>query len=776
MAQHDYNISNNTGALFRADLNALSQAIVTINSGASAPAVTFPGMLWLDLSGGGDGVVRRRNQANTAWLTDIGQDQVARSAAAAAQATADSAVQRGGTDAQRTMTAPLILPGTVPTNNQAVSRAQGDLLYQVALPATAAGHLLVGAAGGWSATLAPALNDTILALSGGLPTWTSTTTVAAPNQVVRTKADGTIDATLIPSVASGLRFRGTFRPAVNAEYPTTGGSGAGGAPAVGDFWVIDGLTTGGYTFLTGTLAGVTVYNGDSIAKSDGANWYRMGSSVDIEGVIKADGSVAMGADFNMGTHNIVQIGGLIARPGTPAPFQGFQLDATNVIVSPQRGTTGPDLAPMATGQIGTDLGRMQIFVGGGGANVALVPVRYFSATAAYASGEYVSNAGFLWRAPAAVSAGAFTTSQWRRVFDENGGTFLASVGVAGGNYFIQYLSGTQPASFYSTTGTANGGEYALHYSDDAGAYWGSVFKAQRNGRTTWFQPLDGTALTLTSSLTVRVQGANAIIAISNSAGNVGRYFIAATDTIWSFNTMNDAGAYAGSPIQIARASNLVTLSALVVAGETKFNQGITLPIGAAFNTVIFNEGASPKFYVTGAAASLNFNLLTDAGAYWDTPIKLVRLPGPGVELRGAVRVWGWQGNDTLGNIFWGSGNASLSWNGSGFTFSHAVVGPSFTPTSDRAVKENIGEFTPRAFDALPFFSFNRMDMGGVYQVGTTAQDVEAHWPEYVTTFTTIDGTTRKGLDIAGLALEIAMNVTARVAALEAAAAAPTRSH
>src|SRR4051812_18460376 len=105
MAQHDYNIANATGANFRADLNNALQAAVTQNAGSTEPAPTFAGMIWLDLSGGGDGVLKRRNAANSAWLSDIGKDDTARNAAAAAQAKADRAILRdaSATAAERTM-------------------------------------------------------------------------------------------------------------------------------------------------------------------------------------------------------------------------------------------------------------------------------------------------------------------------------------------------------------------------------------------------------------------------------------------------------------------------------------------------------------------------------------------------------------------------------------------------------------------------------------------------------------------------------------------------
>lgn len=68
MAQHDYNIANQTGLEFRVDLNNALQAIVTDNSGATAPSTTFPGMFWRDTSVS-PSVLKKRNDANDAWVT-----------------------------------------------------------------------------------------------------------------------------------------------------------------------------------------------------------------------------------------------------------------------------------------------------------------------------------------------------------------------------------------------------------------------------------------------------------------------------------------------------------------------------------------------------------------------------------------------------------------------------------------------------------------------------------------------------------------------------------
>ena len=96
MAQHDYNIENQTGLEFRADLNGALQAIATQNSGTTEPADTFPGMVWLDTSTSPP-TERRRNQTDDGWVTTL---------TAAGQAVAgasDAAAQRAAMGAQATL-------------------------------------------------------------------------------------------------------------------------------------------------------------------------------------------------------------------------------------------------------------------------------------------------------------------------------------------------------------------------------------------------------------------------------------------------------------------------------------------------------------------------------------------------------------------------------------------------------------------------------------------------------------------------------------------------
>lgn len=66
MAQSDLTIQNAPGATVRNDINAQIEAIVTNHSGQSKPPVIFPYMWWQDT---GAGLLKRRNGANTEWVT-----------------------------------------------------------------------------------------------------------------------------------------------------------------------------------------------------------------------------------------------------------------------------------------------------------------------------------------------------------------------------------------------------------------------------------------------------------------------------------------------------------------------------------------------------------------------------------------------------------------------------------------------------------------------------------------------------------------------------------
>lgn len=65
MSQHDFIIDDQAGASFLVDLNANLAAIVSNNSGASEPAVTYAFQWWADTT---TDILKIRNESNNAWI------------------------------------------------------------------------------------------------------------------------------------------------------------------------------------------------------------------------------------------------------------------------------------------------------------------------------------------------------------------------------------------------------------------------------------------------------------------------------------------------------------------------------------------------------------------------------------------------------------------------------------------------------------------------------------------------------------------------------------
>lgn len=64
----DYVLANQSGANFRAELNTILAAIVSQNSGSTAPTTTYAYQLWID-TGVSPALLKLRNGADTAWIT-----------------------------------------------------------------------------------------------------------------------------------------------------------------------------------------------------------------------------------------------------------------------------------------------------------------------------------------------------------------------------------------------------------------------------------------------------------------------------------------------------------------------------------------------------------------------------------------------------------------------------------------------------------------------------------------------------------------------------------
>lgn len=111
MATHDYVIDNQTAPNFRADLNNALLAIVSNNSSATAPAVTYANMMWYDTAAN---ILYMRNEDNDAWIRLGTLDQTADTFSAAV-ALASQAEAEAGTDNTKVMT-PLRVKQSVVAN------------------------------------------------------------------------------------------------------------------------------------------------------------------------------------------------------------------------------------------------------------------------------------------------------------------------------------------------------------------------------------------------------------------------------------------------------------------------------------------------------------------------------------------------------------------------------------------------------------------------------------------------------------------------------------
>lgn len=64
----DYSLANQSGANFRSELNTILAAVVSQNSGSTAPSTTYAYQWWID-TGVTPALLKIRNAANSAWVT-----------------------------------------------------------------------------------------------------------------------------------------------------------------------------------------------------------------------------------------------------------------------------------------------------------------------------------------------------------------------------------------------------------------------------------------------------------------------------------------------------------------------------------------------------------------------------------------------------------------------------------------------------------------------------------------------------------------------------------
>jgi hypothetical protein len=107
MSQHDMNIANQGFPAFRADLNAALEALVSSNSGATAPATTFANMPWYDTA---NNIFKIRNEDNDAWISIFTLNQSTDVITAIGSVTLADVVSLTGTQTltNKTLTSPAI--------------------------------------------------------------------------------------------------------------------------------------------------------------------------------------------------------------------------------------------------------------------------------------------------------------------------------------------------------------------------------------------------------------------------------------------------------------------------------------------------------------------------------------------------------------------------------------------------------------------------------------------------------------------------------------------
>ena len=74
MSQHDFNISNQTASVTRADINNALGALATLSSGTTAPYTKYANMLWYETD---TNTLWMRNEANSTWIRVAYVDQSA---------------------------------------------------------------------------------------------------------------------------------------------------------------------------------------------------------------------------------------------------------------------------------------------------------------------------------------------------------------------------------------------------------------------------------------------------------------------------------------------------------------------------------------------------------------------------------------------------------------------------------------------------------------------------------------------------------------------------
>lgn len=208
----DYSIANQSGANFRSELNTILAAIVSQNSGSTAPATTYASQWWID-TGVTPALLKIRNAANNAWIT-VGDVTVANlgllSAATAAATYAPLA--------SPTFTGTVTIPGGASISGY-LTTATAASTYLPLAGGTLTGDITINAQGDLRFADLDSSNWVALQAPGSIATNYTLTLPAADgtaNQALTTNGSGILGWTSVALLAAAQTFTAAQRGSVVA--------------------------------------------------------------------------------------------------------------------------------------------------------------------------------------------------------------------------------------------------------------------------------------------------------------------------------------------------------------------------------------------------------------------------------------------------------------------------------------------------------------------------------------------------------------------------------
>ena len=389
MSQHNFNIADENGTLFLADVNNALQALASLSAGTAAPTTTYAYQPWYDTT---NAVFKIRNAANSAWVT-VGP--IADSTTWAAYVGNAIAMSiNSSKDVSCAGTGAIKVP--VGTTAQRPTVAQGQIRYNTDLAQFegyngtswgtigGGGNITVdtfsgnGSTTGFTLSVTPgATNNTFVFISGvyqqkstySVSGTTITFTTAPPTgtnniQVVSgtslsigTPSDGTVtQAKMAFSPLNQINVQritstGTYTPTSGMKYAIVevqGGGGGGGATGGGG-GVGSGGGAGGYArvLLTSAQAGVS----QTITINSGGGSGAAGGTVSFGALISCTG----GSAGNTSTTSAINQGG---SGGSPTV-------STGTVIFSSAGQTGGIGYNSSGAQVYSGFGANSLFGTGG---------------------------------------------------------------------------------------------------------------------------------------------------------------------------------------------------------------------------------------------------------------------------------------------------------------------------------------------------------------------------------------------------------------------------